>query len=54
MVEQVSALLPVESFPALASARDFSARAGAVEFALSRQNQAALRHLAAKIASAAP
>lgn len=54
VIEQVSALLPVQSFLTLASARELSARAGGVAFSLGGENHAALRHFAAKLAASAP
>jgi len=49
VIEQVSAIVPVESFLAIANARELRANAGGVAFSLDRGDLAALRHFAGKI-----
>jgi hypothetical protein len=54
VIESVSALLTVEEFQTLARASRVEARLSSIEFSLSPENRAALRHFADKIPTIAP
>jgi hypothetical protein len=52
VIEQLSARLPVASFLAIANARRLGARIGALEFELSDEDRAAMRHFATRMGPA--